>query len=194
MGRAARIAEKRGRQMQAAANQIGKAVGVSMALFATGAAVAVKKAIDRADELDEMAQKVGASVQSLSRLQFVASRDGVDDFTNSMVKLNKAAVEAADKNSDQARAFAALGVSVTDANGKIRSTDQLFVDIAERFSMSEDGAAKAAVAMVLFGKSGADLIPMLNNGAAELARLAELADRLGVTIDEKTAAAAGRFN
>lgn len=194
MGRAARVAEQNSKKMQADAAKMGKAIGANLALFGTAASAAVVAAINRADQLDEMAQKVGASVKSLSRLEFAAGLEGIEDFTGSMVKLNRSVQESADKNSQQARAFEALGVKVTDANGKIRSTDAILIDVADSMSQYEDGVTKSAVATAIFGKSGADLIPFLNNGADGLELLAQRADQLGLTIDEKAAKAAGDFN
>jgi hypothetical protein len=53
-----------------------------------------------------------------------------------------------------ASAFAALGISVTDASGHLRDADDVFTDIADRFARIHDGATKTAIAMTLFGKSG----------------------------------------
>jgi hypothetical protein len=58
----------------------------------------------------------------------------------------------------------------------------------------EDGATKTALAIQIFGKSGAEMIPLLNGGADGMKRLAEESDRTGNTISTKTAAAAEKFN
>lgn len=194
MGRAARIAEQRSAEIR---SSISKGIGAGVVAAAAGAAIAtiaVKKAIDRADELDELSQKVGASTASLSRLQFGAQLEGVQDFAGAMVKLNRSIIESKDGNSEAAKAFAALGVKTTDASGKVRASDEVIRDVAKSFAGAEDGAAKSAIAMALFGKAGAELIPFLNNGAEGLDQFNALADRLGITVDQKTAKAAGQFN
>ncbi|MBE2260636.1 MAG: phage tail tape measure protein, partial [Rhodobacteraceae bacterium] len=67
-------------------------------------------------------------------------------------------------------------------------------DIADRFAGYEDSAAKAALAQAIFGRSGADLIPLLNAGSQGLKEMGDEASRLGVVISTETAQAAERFN
>jgi hypothetical protein len=62
------------------------------------------------------------------------------------------------------KAFNELGINVKNADGTMRSADDVMLDIATRFKDMEDGPNKVALAMKLFGKSGAELIPMLNQG------------------------------
>jgi hypothetical protein len=77
-------------------------------------------------------------------------------------------VKAAEGNEELARKFQALGVNVKDANGQVVPADKALKQIADRFADMPDGAQKAAAAVALFGKSGTDLIPMLNEGAASM--------------------------
>ena len=62
------------------------------------------------------------------------------------------------------RAFRALGISLKDNGGNVKTSGDLFLDIAQKFSKMEDGAAKTALAIRLFGRAGAELIPLLNQG------------------------------
>lgn len=172
---------------------------VAAAALATGAALslAVKSSIDHADALSKSAQKAGVTVESLSRLEYAAKLSDLSlkELTDGLGKLGRSMVDAA-KNSkgDAARAFAALGISIKDANGNLRSSDSVLKDVADRFSRFEDGATKTALAVAMFGKSGAELIPLLNGGAAGLKAMADESDRLGTTITTKTAGAAEQFN
>jgi TP901 family phage tail tape measure protein len=88
----------------------------------------------------------------------------------------------------------ALGIAVKDANGNVRATDEVLADLADRFADMQDGASKTALAVDVFGKSGARLIPFLNEGRDGLAELTAEADRLGITIDGSAAKAAEHFN
>lgn len=168
------------------------------ATVAAGAfGVAVKGTIDHADALSKASQKAGVAVEALSRLEYAAKLSDVslEGLTGGLQKLSKSMVEAATNGgSKAASAFAALGVSVRDSAGNLRDSDAVFADIAERFSRVEDGAAKTSVAMMLFGKSGAELIPLLNEGASGLKRWGEESDRTGNTITTNTAKAAEQFN
>lgn len=189
--------DKAQRKNQSWANNwksIGADIGKATALYATAFGAMVKGQINALDELDEAAQKTGTTVEALSRLNYAAGMEGVDDFTATMVKLNKSINDSLDPASEEARALKAIGVSATDASGKVRGTDAVLMDVAEAFAQSEDGAGKGAVAMALFGKQGAELIPFLNNGREGLEALGVEADRFGITASTKAAVAAGQFN
>ncbi len=57
-----------------------------------------------------------------------------------------------------------MGISVTDAGGRLRSTAEILRDVADRFASYANGTEKSALAQELFGKSGAKLIAFLNEG------------------------------
>lgn len=175
---------------------------VAIAAAAAGAAVAVamtalgKSAIDAADQMNDLKKATGISTESLSQLQFAAEQSGTDleGLTTGLRKFTAQAVEAATKAGPARDAFKLIGVSVTDSAGKLKDTETLLLDVAEQFSQYKDGAAKAAAAQDLFGKSGASLIPFLNAGRAGIEELKAEADRLGLTIKGNTAQAADDFN
>ena len=171
------------------------------ALAATGVvaglAAAAKSAIDVADDMSKAAAKIGTTTESLSQLRYAAGLAGVssEGLDKSLLKLNRSLVEAAaNSESKTARAFRALGVSVLDADGNIRSADSTIEDMADRFAGMEDGAAKSAVAMQLLGKSGADMIPLLNGGGQALRDAKAEADAFGQTVNGQAAKAAEQFN
>src|SRR5690606_41954766 len=92
------------------------------------------------------------------------------------------------------RAFDAIGVSVTNADGSLRDTEEVMLDVADRFEKIEDGAAKAAIAQELFGRSGTNLIPFLNQGRAGIEALKKEADDFGLTVTRKAGQAAAQVN
>ncbi len=170
------------------------AAGVAMA----GAmAVGIKKSIDEADEMSKAAQKFGTTTEELSRLKHAADLSGVsfEGMGASIRVLSRNMQEMANgANNTASQAFRALGVSVTNADGTLRSSTAVMTDVAARFAQMEDGAQKTALAMAIFGRSGTDLIPMLNAGADGLREMMEEADQLGIVIDGNTARAAEAFN
>lgn len=175
--------------LETVANQLGRVVGAIPR--------AIKASIDHADALSKSAQKAGTTVEALSRLEYAAKLSDVslESLTGGLQKLSKSMVEAAqNSNSSPAKAFAALGVAVKDSAGNLRDTDVVFAELAEKLSRVEDGALKTAIAQRVFGKSGAELIPLLNEGAAGLKKWADESDRTGNTITTKTAKAAEKFN
>jgi hypothetical protein len=168
------------------------ALGKTGALLAEGAASAAKfaavagvagaalaamvhRVADSADQLGKMAQKVGISVEALSGLKYAAELSdlSLEQLGTGLKQLSKFMVE----NKME-------GVSV----------EEQLLKIADEFSGAADGATKTAVAMKYFGKSGADMIPLLNQGRAGIEQLRQEAQRLGIVISQEAAAAAEQFN
>ncbi len=171
-------------------------IGLGMLAASTGIALAVRRQLNFADELGEMAERIGVPVKELSRLAYAAQITGVplETLEKSLGQLSKKMVAATKEGSPAGKMFRDLGVDVVDANGKMRDTEAVLQDLADRFVAMPDGAAKTALAMEMFGKSGAQMMLMLNNGGDGLRVLTEEAKKLGVEIDQQTAAAAGKFN
>lgn len=200
-GRAAKIMERRAREIDARAQKlaksIGTALGVGVAGVATGLGVLVKRAIDAGDEFNKLAQKTGISTEALSAWDFAAKQSGVEDLGESLIKLNRSMSEAFQGSKTQIAAFEALGVSIKDAQGNLRPTEQVLRDIADafaRFQGDQSSPAKVAIAMDLFSKSGAALIPLLNGGSKGLDQFMKRARELGLIIDGETAKASEQFN
>ncbi|AJY68803.1 tail protein [Geobacter sulfurreducens] len=167
-------------------------VGVSLA----GLTALVKSAIDTGDALDEMSQRVGISVETLSVWRPAAEQSGVsgESFEKGLRKLSTTMLEAATGSEEAARNFAAVGVAFKNQDGMLRGTDQVLLDLAERFKAMPDGAQKTALAVQLFGKAGAELIPFLNQGRDGIEELSAEMQALGVQMSGETAAQAGEFN
>lgn len=158
---------------------------------------AVKGAIDLADGMSKTAQKIGVTTEALSRLKYAAdfSDISMESLSGGLQKLSKNMADVASgKGGSAATALSALGISVKDATGVLRGSDEVFADIADKFSRLEDGSTKTALAIQLFGRSGADLIPLLNSGRDGLRQMADESDRLGLTVSTKTGRAAEQFN
>lgn len=160
-------------------------------------AAGIKSTIDTADEMSKAAQKFGVPIDELSRLKWAADLSGVsiDGLGTGLRKLAQNMQEAANGAKNTAsQAFDALGISVTNSDGTLKSSSMVMSEIAGKLGNMEDGAQKTAIAMAIFGRSGADLIPMLNAGADGLAAMMAEADALGITLDSQTGRAAEAFN
>ncbi|MGI9215353.1 MAG: hypothetical protein ACR2HS_06980, partial [Gammaproteobacteria bacterium] len=90
--------------------------------------------------------------------------------------------------------LSAMGISVKNTDGTLKSSSIVLGEIADKFATYEDSANKTAIATQLFGKSGAELIPLLNAGSKGIAESANELERFGAVITEKAAAQAERFN
>lgn len=192
MEKAAYTAESKARRMGLAV----KSVALMAAAAATSIAVSIKKTIDHADEIGEMASSIGLTVEQLSSLEYAAKLSGVEieGLRTSFQKFNNTIFDGAKGVKESATLFKALGISLDDNNGKLKSNYDLFLETADALSRMSDGATKSALAQDLFGKSGTAIIPILNSGKDGIKKLAEEASRLGIVLNGDTARAADRFN
>jgi hypothetical protein len=145
--------------------------GAIGALGVGGAVAAFKQMVGALDDLAESAQGVGVSAQALADLRQAAVFAGVDSekLDKALGGLANRLDDAAKGGSESAAIFKRLGISVKDAQGNLRGTDDVLGDIADRFSTYRDGAEKTALASAIFGdKLGRVLIPYLNQGSAAL--------------------------
>lgn len=173
------------------------AVGAAMVTGAGVMAAAMKGVIDDADKMGKLAQSIGVPIEELSKLRYAADLAGVDlDALGKAVKRLSAGMLDATESATgpAARAFSMLGISIRDAEGKMRPASEVVQDLAGRFARMPDGVEKTALAMRIFGKSGADMIPLLNAGSDGLKEMYEEAEQLGIVLDDQTAKAAEQFN
>lgn len=137
--------------------------------------------VKQLDDLDEAAQAAGVSTgRALYELQAAARESGVgvEALDKGLVKLNVKMVDAASGGERAAATFRAMGVNVKDANGNLRSTEAVLADVADKFRSYRDGAEKSALAVELFSKGGAKLVPYLNQGSDALRRFNGLTDEM----------------
>lgn len=197
LGKANRMFEKTAEGMRQQASKLGEVVGGLAAGLTAGAFAAwIKGSIDAADAMADNAESIGITVEALSGLSYAAQFAGEAHqvLNGALSTFNKNIDKAARGSEKQAQAFVDMGVALTDSAGNLKTTDQLLLDVADKFAGYEDGAQKAALAQELFGKSGAAMLPLLNMGAAGIAELTTQAERFGLVIDENTAKLAGQFN
>lgn len=147
------------------------------------------------DELADNAEATGLSTRQLQIWQLGAAQAGEDasTFVNGLRALSKAVAGGTDEAGTQAKTFADMGIKTKNAAKEIRPLGDLLPEIAEHFHNMSDGAAKSALAQSLFGKSGTKLIPLLNQGAAGVAKLSDKFDELGGGFDEKAIERAGEM-
>jgi phage-related minor tail protein len=173
------------------------AAGSLAALYgASSAAGFIKSQIDLADATGKMAQKVGLSVEELSKLQYAAKLADVDSgqLQGGLVRLSKGMIEAANNTGTARNAFAAMGISIKNTDGTLKSSGQVLDEVANKFAGYEDSATKTALAVQLFGRAGADLIPLLNAGSAGIKEAGDELERFGAVISTNAAKNAELFN
>jgi len=106
-------------------------------------------------------------------------------YADKMSYLKGKLADATTASKMNASALGSLGIKYTDAKGKMLPMADLLPKVAEKFKEMPDGAEKSALAMKLFGKSGAALLPFLNKGAEGLKELGIQSDKTGNTLNGK---------
>ncbi|XCH78847.1 MAG: hypothetical protein WHF31_15195 [Candidatus Dehalobacter alkaniphilus] len=186
-------------------NELGKKALVAVTAAATAAGAALFKLMTDsgkfADDLITMSNKTGISVQQLQELQY-ASRFvdvEVETMTGSMNKLTKSMDAARDsmstgKLNDQAKAYQALGIQVTNADGTLRNNKDVFYEVIDALGKVTNETERDQLAMQLLGKSATELNPLIKAGSSELNRLAKEANDVGAVVSDDAVTALGQFD
>jgi len=164
---------------------------------ATAMGVATKRAIDYGDYLERTSHKTGLATHTLSEYKLAAELAGTSQagLVSGLQRLQKnmgAALRS--PTSASAIAFKNLGLEFQNTDGSFRDLNDLFPEFAERMSKMKNGTLKTQIAMDLMGRSGAELIPILNQGAEKIRLVAEESAAMGVVWDTTDAVAAAHFN
>jgi hypothetical protein len=146
---------------------------------------AVPKALAYARSIDEIADATGASAEQSSILAGTLNLLGVptEGLSTAFKSLSSEVVKSENK-------FAALGVTVRDGEGNLLDMVTILDSTRSKLGQMEDGAAKTAIAVDLFGKQALALIDYLNLSDEAAAGAADELERMGLVLDSKTITAA----
>lgn len=170
----------------------GSIAGLGAAVAGLAIVQTFRDIINEADKLNKISQSTGIATEALSELSYAAKLSDVamEELGVGLRKLAVNASAAAGGAKEQSLVFETLGIKVKDAEGKLKGTDNLLSEIADKFADFKDGPAKAALAVEVFGKSGDRMIPLLNN----LRETREEAKRLAPIFGKDLAEASEKFN
>lgn len=201
MGAASRIAEKHANSMSKSLGSIknmlaGFGAGLAAYLSVDSFVGLIKSTAELQDAIGKMSQKTGIGVEELSKLQYAAKLSNIstDQLQTGLIKLSKGMIDTANDSGEARNALAAMGISIKNGDGTIKESSVVLNEIADKFSGYQDGATKAALATKLFGKSGADLIPLLNEGSGGIKAAGDELERLGGVINKGMVKNATEFN
>ncbi|MEQ1792733.1 MAG: hypothetical protein ABL970_00965 [Nitrospira sp.] len=155
---------------------------VGVALMGTSRA-----AVAYNNEIKDLAQQTSLATKEASALAYAASLNGTNTqaLSAGLSRLNQNMTEVASGTGDGARLFKALGVSVTDTNGRMRQTSDVFLDVVDHLqTFNEDGAKTTVINKLL----GAGMQDMARAGKDAIMSQIQEAERLGRTIDDSAIA------
>lgn len=181
--------ESAGQQMQ----------GLSMAAAAVVASLGLisYKAGENADELNTLSKVYSIGTGDLQKYKATADLVdvSVETIAKSHTKLEKSMYSAQNGSDTMSEAFDKLGVSVTDADGNLRDSDEVWQDTIKALGEVENETERDALAMQLMGKSAAELNPLIEDGGETYKNVAETMEKYGLDfVDQETLDAANEFN
>lgn len=194
------ISQKGAKATTSAIARVGQSVkrmGAFAAVGATAAGTALfglaKSSASTGDNIHKMALRTGASTEALSELAFAAEQSGsdIDTVERGFKGMARTLLNAERGLSTSTDVLSMLGLSIQQLQG-LKPEDQ-FSLIAQKISEVPDATQRAALSMQIFGKAGADLGPLLQEGAGGIAKLRAEASSLGRTITQEEANNAAAF-
>ena len=181
----------------------GAAVG-AMAAAVGGAVVGAAKALtdmtigasEYADEILTMSTVTGMSTEALQAYKYAAELVDVplETLTKSMAKQIKSMAGAADGNDKLAAAYEQLGIKVTNSDGSLRDSDDVYWETIDALGKMTNETERDALGMELLGKSAQQLNPLIEQGSAGMAKLTDEAKKMGAVMSDESLNALGKFD
>lgn len=152
-----------------------------------------KKSASYADNVMTMSTQFGLSTDTIQEFMYMAELTDTDlnTITGSLTKLTKNMQTASKGTGDTYEAFKALGVSVTDSNGELRNSEDVFNDVINALGNMDNQTQADAYAMQIFGKSAMELNPLIQAGSDAIDQYAEEAHQMGYVLDTETLSSLG---
>lgn len=170
-----------------------KAVASGIREIGQAFADTVKDSAAYADNILTLATNTGIAAETLQEYQYMAelTDTSLETITGSMAKLIRNMQNAKNGTGNAAAAFAAMGVSVTDANGELRDNEEVFTEVIDKLGKMSNETQRDAYAMDIFGKSAQDLNSLIAVGKDGIAAFAKEAHDMGYVLDEETLSSLG---
>ncbi len=145
------------------------------------------------DNIDKMSQKLGLSTEAYQKWDYVIGLAGgdIDSMSAGFKTMTNALADAQNGTQSAIDKFSALGISIEDINSL--DSEQMFEKVIASLQNMDDQTQKAAAANDLFGKSGQNLMPLLNQTNEETQQLIDTTSELGLVMSEDAVEASAHF-
>lgn len=145
------------------------------------------------DNIDKMSQKLGMSRKAYQEWGYILEKNGssVDGLGRAMKTINTNVENFTSASDDTKKAYAELGLTMSSLS--TMDTDTRLEKIVTAFQKMEDGAAKDALAVKIFGASAQELMPLLNSSAEDTDALREEMERLGLYMSDDAITASAHY-
>jgi len=166
--------------------------GLGVEQLAKAAATAIKSVADIGDQ----AQKLGLTNAEFQQMAAAAKFAGsdVETLAKGMKALGVNSSEAARGQGDFAAILKANGVSITTANGQLKSQAEILGIVADLVQNAASDQDALAIAVAALGKAGADLLLVLQGGAEGVARAMRFAAEESIQFTDRQIEKAQEFD
>lgn len=192
--------------MKSSMNAMGSLDAQSLALAGGFAAIAAaivkaekamismtKESAAFADNIITLSMQTGQSTQQLQEFAYASELIdvSVDTLQGSLTKLTNNMQDTMNGTGNAKASFEALGVSVTNADGSMRSANDVFYETIDALGQVKNETERDAMAMDIFGRSAQDLNPLIIQGSKTLKAYADEAHNMGYVLDDEALSALG---
>lgn len=192
--------------MKSSMNAMGSLDAQSLALAGGFAAVAAaivkaekamismtKESAAFADNIITLSMQTGQSTQQLQEFAYASELIdvSVDTMQGSLTKLTNNMQDTMNGTGNAKASFEALGVSVTNADGSMRSANDVFYETIDALGQVKNETERDAMSMDIFGRSAQDLNPLIIQGSKTIKAYADEAHNMGYVLDDEALSALG---
>jgi hypothetical protein len=183
------------KRLSDAFNSIQKSATAAFIIVKAGFLMMAREALKSADQIDKMSKQTGISIKNIQKLGLAAQASGASmgQITQALKMLSRDAYAASRGNEEAIRKFEELGIAIYDVNGNLKSGEILLENFSDVIAGTASPTERMALATKALGRSGAELIPMLEQGSAGIKRFGDNAERFGFLMSEETVAALDKF-
>lgn len=153
---------------------------------AGGFGLMVKQSLDMADSIGKTADKLGISTAALQEYRIAADLSGIaqNNLDTALQRFTRRSADANKGNAALKATFDTLGVSLQDAAGNMRPTEDLLNGVADGLSKVQNPAERLRLAFQLFDTEGVAMVNLLRDGSAGLEEVRQKVRDLGLVIDD----------
>ncbi len=146
-----------------------------------------------ADNILTLSNNTGLSTVALQEWSYAAELIDVsmDTVNGSMVKMIRSMNGARDGTGAAKDTFDALGLSITNVDGTLRNSEDVFFDVIDALGKIENGTERDAMSMEIFGKSAQDLNSLIVQGSGTLKKYTDEAHEMGYVLSGEALDALG---
>ena len=175
---------------------VGLKTGIAALVGTAGLGAMAKELLSAGDQLAKTSSKLGISTDALQKYRFAAEQSGVasNTFDMALQRMTRRVAEARNGTGEAKAALKEMGITLNDSSGKAKSTEQVFMEVADKMKGMGSQSDKVRLAFKLFDSEGVALVNMLQNGSGAITDMGDRLKSVGGVINERTLKSFEAFN